>query len=730
MSPMAMNSVTLAFDPLIDWPLLIAGAMLALSLCFFGLWRKLRGSLFRGISALFLLGFLCNPLLVEEDREAVDDVALIIVDESDSQKIENRRAVTETALSELSAQLDRYPNLQTRILRQGSAGTSGRAINGAVDGTHLFSRLEEALIDLDPAQLAGAILITDGQVHDAPQGKQEIEKIPANMPVHGLLTGKREEVDRQLSVVRSPRFGIVGEPFSITLRVDDKGTSVQSQLNSLAQIEVRIDGEVAYRNRIFVNRDHEIANILELAHGGENVIEVEVDGLPGELTDLNNSTAILINGIRDRLRVLLVSGEPHAGERVWRNLLKSDPSVDLVHFTILRPPEKQDGTPIGELSLIAFPTRQLFSIKLYEFDLIIFDRYRRRGVLPLLYLNNIAEYVERGGALLTAVGPPFASPYSLYRTPLSAVLPARPTGDVLTGGFRPEVTKDGLRHPVTASLNQRTRLALNEASKTISDDAGQPDWGKWFRLIDSTTHSGQVLMSGAEEKPLLVLDRVGDGRVAQLMSDHAWLWARGYDGGGPQAEMLRRLAHWLMKEPDLEEEILSGEHINGELHIQRRTMSDSVGLVSIDTPSGDRYAVDLRETVPGLWEGSAPVSEVGLHRLSDGEQMASVAVGPINPLEFEDVRTTDQRILATSQSTGGGINWLSPETGKSEDLRLPKIRRVISGRDAAGKDWIGLRRNNQYIVRSLSHTSLFLAPLALLLITASLLWAWYREGRR
>ena len=98
-----------------------------------------------------------------------------------------------------------------------------------------------------------------------------------------------------------------------------------------------------------------------------------------------------INGVRDRLRVLLVSGEPHAGERTWRNLLKSDASVDLVHFTILRPPEKQDGVPVDELSLIAFPTRELFIEKIEDFDLIIFDRYRRRGILPSLYLENIAQ---------------------------------------------------------------------------------------------------------------------------------------------------------------------------------------------------------------------------------------------------------------------------------------------------------------------------------------------------
>ena len=137
---------------------------------------------------------------------------------------------------------------------------------------------------------------------------------------------------------------------------------------------------------------------------------------------------VSIDGVRDKLRVLLVSGEPHAGERTWRNLLKSDASVDLVHFTILRPPEKQDGTPINELSLIAFPTRELFQQKIKEFHLIIFDRYARQGVLPIIYFDNIARYVQEGGAVLVAAGPDYASPTSIWRTPLEQILPAEPSG--------------------------------------------------------------------------------------------------------------------------------------------------------------------------------------------------------------------------------------------------------------------------------------------------------------
>ena len=155
---------------------------------------------------------------------------------------------------------------------------------------------------------------------------------------------------------------------------------------------------------------------MPFPHAGMNIVEIELEPVPGELTPANNRVVIAAEGVRENLRVLLVSGEPHAGERTWRNLLKSDAAVDLVHFTILRPPEKQDGTPIHQLSLIAFPTRELFSEKIKDFDLIIFDRYQHRGILPLLYYDNIARYVDRhGGALLIAAGDDYAGNASLLR---------------------------------------------------------------------------------------------------------------------------------------------------------------------------------------------------------------------------------------------------------------------------------------------------------------------------
>src|SRR6185295_3392502 len=401
--------------------------------------------------------------------------------------------------------------------------------------TRLFAALGAALADVPPDRVAGAVLITDGRVHDVPT---DAAQLGFAAPVHALITGRPGERDRRVVLVSAPRFGIVGQQQTIVLRVEDRGARP-----SPVQLAVRRDGETLETRNVTAGDTVRVQ--VPIPHAGQNIVEIEASPMEGgELTTINNRAVVAIDGVRDKLRVLLVLGEPHAGERTWRNLLKSDASVDLVHFTILRPPEKQDGTPINELSLIAFPTRELFtgrpSGKLDDFNLIIFDRYARQGVLPILYFDNIAQYVRQGGAVLVAAGPDYASSTSIWRTPLNSVLPAEPTERMTEGAFYARLSDLGKRHPVTRGL---------EGSET-----DPPHWSRFFRLVDARADKGTAVMQGPENKPLLLLSREGEGRVALLLSDHIWLWARGYEGGGPHLDLLRRLSHWLMKQPDLEEE--------------------------------------------------------------------------------------------------------------------------------------------------------------------------------
>ena len=684
-------ATTIDFAPHV--PLIALWALIAVSvlLAAYSLFRRAKGAWARALAFAALILALANPLIVHERREPLQDVAVVVLDRSQSMGVDHRAADAERALAEIKKSLAGQKDLE---LRQTVVTTQ---TTGDDNGTQLFTALNAALADVPPERVAGAILITDGEVHDAPK------KPLVDAPLHALIVGAHGERDRKLTVVDAARFAIVGQDAEIVLRVDDFGGAASGS----ADVRIRIDGREAGNRTVPVGQNATIH--VPVAHGGENVIELEAQPGPAELTLENNRAVVAVNGVRDRLRVLLVSGEPHAGERVWRNLLKADPSVDLVHFTILRPPDKQDFTPIDELALISFPTRELFVDKLDQFDLIIFDRYTERGILPLAYFENIAGYVDNGGALLLSAGPEFAAPTSIYRTPLASVLPATPTGDIVATPFKPMVTTLGQAHPVTRDL------------PGANTDSAQPSWGRWFRMIGATKVTGETVMSGPNDRPLLVLDNVGKGRVAELLSDQGWLWARGFDGGGPEAELLRRLAHWLMKEPELEEERLSMTIAGGNIAIERRTMADSAGAVTLTMPSGRKKTITLTKAAPGLWRASVKADELGLYRAGDAALSAVAAAGPLNPKEVADMRATDSILSPLAQQSGGSVHWLTDG--------MPSVRRVQAGATASGENWIGLRANGAYRVTQVEQQPLLPVWAALALLIGTLLFAWRMEGR-
>ena len=699
---MSFSAYTVAFSPLIPWPAIAAFALVAVLILALGAWRRGRGLVWRGVAIALLLAILANPALVQERRTPQRDVAVVVLDESPSQDIGDRSAASAAALKEVQAQLAKDRDLDVRVVR------AGKPVPGAPDdGTRLFTALNRELADVPRQRLAGVIMITDGEVHDVPAGDAKVAAAQLGAPLHVLLSGHPGEGDRRLVVKEAPSFGLVGKSVPLTVRVEDLPALKDNEPQGEAKLTWRKDGGAEHSALVPVGSDVPLS--IPIDHGGPNVVELSVEPGPRELTLVNNRAAVVVNGVRDRLKVLLVSGEPHAGERVWRNILKSDPSVDLVHFTILRPPEKQDGTPIRELSLIAFPIRELFDVKLDEFDLIIFDRYSRRGVIPQAYLENVVNYVRNGGALLEATGPSFGTPMSLFRTPLGEILPTEPTGNVEEEGFKPELTADGWRHPVTADL------------PGAGKPGGEPSWGRWFRQIDARVHHGTTLMTGDHGEPLLVLDRIGKGRVAQLLSDQMWLWARGFEGGGPQAELLRRLAYWLMKEPDLEENDLRASIDGDHLLVTRQSLEPDNKPVTVTAPDGTTSTLALTPQDGGRSTGSLTVTQMGLYRVSDGTRTALAAAGPLNPIEFADVRATPDKLAPIVAASGGGTFWIADG--------VPEIRRVAAGRATAGSGWLGLRENDDYTVAGFTETPLLPGIAALLLAIGALIAAWRREGR-
>lgn len=687
--------MTLSFAPLVPFlALAILGGIAVLAAILALVLRRGAGIARAGALALLLLA-LANPSLVTQEKEPVKDIVAVAVDRSQSQTLGPRAEQTSEAARQIEARLKEMKGIEPRIVTVGDGEND--------DGTRLFTALGQALSDVPPDRVAGAILITDGVVHDMPANAAALG---FRAPVHALVTGRASERDRRVTLVDAPRFSLVGKDQTIRVRLDERGGA------GTARLVVRRDGqEIATRDAV---AGIALSIPVRIEHAGPNVVEIEVAPLEGELTLANNRAVVTVDGIREKLRVLLVSGEPHSGERTWRNLLKSDANVDLVHFTILRPPEKQDGTPINELSLIAFPTRELFQVKIKEFDLIVLDRYANQSILPSLYYENIARYVRDGGALLVAAGPEYAGPSSLARTPLASVLPALPDGQVVEDPYKARISEAGVRHPVTRDLPGSAEEP--------------PSWGEWLRLVGSRNARGNIVMTGPRDRPLLVLNREGKGRVALLLSDHAWLWARGFRDGGPHVDLLRRLAHWLMKEPDLEEEALRAFAQGRNVAVERQTMADMATPATLTLPSGAMRQVALTQARPGVFSGSAESGELGLHRIDQAGLTTFVGIGPVNPRELMDVFSDTEHLRPLLEATGGSVRRIATEP--SGTLGIPRIVPLRAGTTFAGSDWIGIRPTDSARVTGIGLIPLMLGSLGLLLLLVPIVGAWLAEGGR
>jgi len=689
-----VNDWSLSLSPVFPlWVYVALGVAAAIGVALTA-WARPRAAFWRAAVAALLIFALADPALRREDRRPLKDVVAVVVDHSGSNRIGDRQQQTEAARAEVAKQLAALDNVEPHFVDTPREDPDNK-------GTELFSALREALADTPPERVAGAIVITDGIAHDAPANAAALG---FKAPLHVLVTGHEGERDRRIELVEAPRFGIVGKSQTIVARVldsDDHGEP--------AEVAVRRDGQTIATVQARIGERLEITAPID--HAGDNIFELEVAELPNELTAINNKAVVTIDGVRDKLRVLLVSGEPHPGERMWRNILKSDANVDLVHFTILRPPDKStDGTPINELSLIAFPVADLFGRKIKDFDLIIFDRYSTQAVLPQVYLDNIVRYVREGGALMLAVGPEFETPEGLFNTPIGEISPARPTGEDFLAAFKPQISPDGAKHPVTRGLP--------------GSEGDTPSWGGWFRAIGAKLTAGVNVMQAGPSTPLLALSRVDKGRVGLLLSDQIWLWARGYDGGGPHLDLLRRLAHWLMKEPELEEEALRARAHGQDITIERQSLKDEIPPVTLTGPDGATRPLTLKAAEPGLSRAVVHVEDDGLYRASDGEHIALVNVGPENPLEYQEVVSTTEKLQPLAESTGGSSKRLG------DPVVVPRILAMRESPIYAGAGFIAIKRTGASALIGVSRHPLAEGFGGLIVLVGALIVMWLTEGGR
>ncbi len=672
-------------------------SVLALAVITLAVWKRAPDASWRGAFCLLLIFLLLNPVVMKEERKSLPDKLVIVVDESSSQRIAGRDRVAEQALQRITEEAKKMQGMEPIVLRAAHRDTQG----GKGETTELFTQLRENMISIPLSQVAGTVFITDGQVHDVPDTLGPLSRFG---PFHVVLTGKKDEFDRKVTIVAAPKYGVLEEEIRMTVRVDEFGRSQREML----PMTVYQDGELVAETSLLADETRDFT--FTVKHPGQNIFEFKIPVAEGEMTPHNNTAPVIVNGIRDRLRVLLVSDAPHMGKRAWRNLLKSDPAIDLVHFAILRPPAAIDNTPSHEMSLIAFPVDELFNRRIRDFDLIIFDRYQQFGLLLPHYFQNIADFIRDGGAFLMALGTDNDN-MILYRSAMGKVLPARPDNElkatILDDTFTPRLTEDGKTHPITADMK-------------AGDEAGR--WGKWFTSAKINKTSGTTLMNGVDDTPLLVVDRVDKGRVAVLGSDNIWLWAKGKKTAGPYTELLRNLAHWLMKEPELEEDYIKAEANGFTIKVSQRDIGDDPKVAEMTTPAGETSTITLDKKEDGWVTSLQQVEQNGIYRFSNGKRQAYVIVGTAMNEEFANVRTTPETLKPVVEATGGGIIWFS----QTPDLTLKTIGK--GGRNAGGDDWIGVTRNDAYTVESVSSHTLLPNGLFLAILMIGMIGVWWRES--
>lgn len=679
------ENMHLIFNPHFSWPLLSAVAACALILCALGLRQNFVRSFCRLVVFAVLFFFLSSPQEIEEKKQALKNIVLIAIDQSGSQTLSGRDIRRDRAVNDLRQKLNGASNIEARFID---------VARGRNDKTEVFSDIDKALTDIPENRRAGTILITDGQVWDKPAN--EILRYP----LHVLLTGSKKEFDRKIVIDKSPAYALAGSEAEITFHIEDTGHGNHSD----AQVSIFLPDGGRKNLRLKINE--KATYKFRLSDSGTNEILISTAVLPGEMVTGNNQAKADVELVRNRLRVLLVSGEPYVGSRVWRDLLKSDPGIDLIHFTILRGPAQIDATPSSELSLIAFPFEELFERKLNQFDLVIMDRFGMNSALPAYYFENIKEYVQKGGALLVTNGPNYNSPLSLYYTSLGDILPAAPNGELVRKSFKPSLTESGTTHPVTSVITNNKET-----------------WGDWLEMMPVTAKKGETIMRGADNMPLLILSREGKGRVAQIASDQIWLWARGYQGGGPIVDLLKRTAHWLMKETELDERALAIDSTDAGVTLRKRNAGNGNAGTTLTGPDGKTIALAFKESNNGWLSADLNALPDGIYRIKDRDQIKIVKMGkPLTP-EFSELVAEEGKLKPIAQKSGGNVIWL-------ESNPDPDIKMMRASRRYGSANMIGLKDNNAS--QLLSSVAKDFPPTwaGLSLTLLSLIFLWWGEGRK
>ena len=681
-------------------------------------WRALLVGLRAGaVVACLVLVFEPAVELQDVTREA--NHVVVLVDESGSMALSDEgggptRAQRAAELVRRSgatfAEWNRRHRVSFASFSQGLVARSEEALSQPLSPGGDATRLRDALGDIarrtQGSDLAGIVIVSDGVATGAFAGGAEdgdSQRFLGGLeaPVHTVWAGRPGLRDRAIAGLGADEFAFARTVVKIGVRVRSSGFEKRSIPVTLTQA-----GKLVATGQVTVGGDTPEAHVeiaFSPARVGKFVYEVSVPEAPEEHVTENNRRAFVLRVIRDKVRVLQVAGRPSWDERWVRSFLEADPNVDLVSFFILRTPEDLQPVPSSEMSLIPFPTEELFEDELGSFDVILLQNfeYGPYGIAP--YLDNIRRFVAEGGSLAMIGGDLSFSSGGYWGTPVGQILPVllspRSVGDdqlISTEMFSPRLTDEGAHHPVTQlDFDPRRSQALWDSLPRLEG----------MNLVEGAHPDATVLAVHPRlKKPLLAVGEHLEGRTLALTTDSLWRWgfvAAGEPGHDAAAfsTLWRNMLRWLIRDPDLERlhvESSQGEYAPGQAPRIRARIVDrafrpapeqDIQLV-VERTRQDTPAVTITEDTLTSDDSGGVILD--LETIPPGSYLvrATAQLGP-RTLEASDVfvvhgaRTelerpeADPTLLSTIARTTGGVA-LGQASSLPADLpfRAPRVTRV------------------------------------------------------
>ncbi len=579
--------------------------------------------------------------------------------------------------------------------------------------TLIGESLDEVLRRTAAEPPVGVLLFTDGADQGRLQQSLDAAGSLSLVPLYPVLLPEEVPADAAVAEIKTDPYAFIRNALTIRARITLHGIAAKS-----VNVTLRQDGQVIATQSVAVPagaQEVEAQFKTTPQRVGRYVYTVEIPRFPEEAVAENNQRHVLVKVVRDRVRVLHVVGEPSWDERFLRRYLEKDPNVDLISFMILRTAEDDNTTPESELSLIPFPTQELFTEELKSFDLVIFQNFDYRPyfhMFPGQLLDNLRRFVEVDGGGFVMIGGDQSFTSGGYAgSPIESILPVHLPGSpaVLAEPFTPALTEFGMRHPVT-SLDLppgEAERAWRSLPPLVGSNAVGAEKARALTLLRHPT-----ARVGSGFMPVLSVMEAGKGRSMMLTSDASWLWNFEAAGGGLSTSFYQRLwnnaIRWLVHDPEfgrvrlesdrdtygpeepvrlrctvLDEEYRPAAKAEPSITVTPRRKGAQPATVAARTAATGVFTADFTPEAGGIYDVQCSARIDGKSAGEDGAVFIVDALGP----ERRDTAIHNDLLRALAQRSGGRV------IEKNDDLVAALKAREAESFEVIGKTVVRLWDN-------------------------------------